>query len=390
MTSRAFVRQVLTCLFLAAACDTQGGTGPNDPPQLQIGSGGSVPLEAPFTPAATFTDSTGGPFTYRIDWGDGTQTTGTKATDGALDEAHAYTSQSTFQVKITVTDRRGLSDSGAMNVTVTHPVLLAAGDIGDCQRSGDEQTATLLDGLRGIVVPLGDNAYDAGTDAEYAACYAANWGRHKARTRPVAGNHDYDTPGATGYFNYFGASAGNRADGFYTYPLGTWFVIVANTGWESPDSVKTGSRQDQWLRGQLASRTEQCVLVMMHHPRFTSASGRAWLRPELKPFWDAMYEYGVDLVLVGHDHTYQRFAPQNPDGVADEEFGIRQITVGTGGGETLYAFGPTVDNLQVRDNQTFGVVKVTLRPGAYDWQFLPVAGKTFTDSGSGNCHGRPM
>jgi 3',5'-cyclic AMP phosphodiesterase CpdA len=210
----------------------------------------------------------------------------------------------------------------------------------------------------------------------------------------VAGNHDYYNPGpaknADGYFAYFGAAAGDPTKGYYSYTLGSWFVIVVNTGPESPSYFSAGSTQEQWLRAELASHSQQCVLVMFHHPHFSIIRDRPYIRPETRPIWEAMYEYGVDLVLNGHDHAYERFAPMKPDGTLDPAFGIRQITIGTGGGENLYLFGADGPNVDAKDNTTLGVIKVTLRSGGYDWQFIPVAGKTYTDSGSANCHGRPM
>ena len=396
------MKRLFLVLVLAAAC---GGTTepPATTPSVSAGANTSAPLHAPITLAATFTDSaSAAPCSYGIDWGDGQSTSGSKTGISPITDAHAYSSAGTYTVRVTVTNHRGAAGSGSLTATISaDPVLLMAGDIGDCHRGGDDSTGAMLDPLPGLVVALGDNAYDDGSPDEYTNCYGPNWGRQKARTIPVAGNHDYNCaprnpaapPGcgtsAAGYFGYFGSAAGNPADGFYTMKLGTWFVVVVNTGWDSPDTVKATSRQLQWLESQLASHTEQCTVALFHHPRFSTIKDRPWLRPELKPLWDVLYRYGVDLVVNGHDHSYQRFAPSNPDGAVDNAFGIRQIVVGTGGGETLYDFGPTASNLEVRDNQTHGIMRLTLRAGGYDWQFLPVPGKTFTDAGSGTCHGRP-
>jgi hypothetical protein len=393
MTSRAIVR--LRCLLLSlvlAACGHDGG-GPGGPaPTVTPGAGGSVPAGAPFALSATFSDSTNqGPWSYDVDWGDGNRSSGSKSSVGAIADTHTYAAQGSYNVQITVTNQSGETGNGALSVAATAPVILAAGDIGDCIRTTDDSTAKLLESMPGVVVPLGDNAYVNGTLDEYNACYAPSWGRHKARTRPIAGNHDYNTANAAGYFAYFGAAAGNPATGYYSFTLGTWFVIVLNTGTDRPVDYAVGSPQEQWLRNELATHSQQCVLAMWHHPRFSTTNGRDPIRPEVGPIWDALYQYGVDLVLNGHDHNYQRYAPQKPDGTADAAFGIRQLTVGTGGGEGLYAFGPipTGSNLEVRNNETLGVVKVTLRDGGYDWRFARAAGGTFTDSGSGTCHGRP-
>ena len=271
-------------------------------------------------------------------------------------------------------------------------VIVAAGDIADCSRTADDATGSSLDTIPGIVMALGDNAYPDGTPADYANCYAPTWGRHKPRTRPVAGNHDYHTPGAAGYFGFFGASAGEPAKGYYSFTAGSWLVIVLNTGTDKPVNYEAGSAQELWLRNELGTRSQQCVLAVWHHPRFSTTVDRPAIRPAVTALWNALYENGADLVVNGHDHSYQRFAPQKPDGTADVEFGIRQIVVGTGGGEGLYDFAPVPpgSNLEVRNNDTWGVLKLTLKPGGYDWTFIRSAGGAFTDSGSGTCHGRPL
>jgi hypothetical protein len=343
--------------------------------------------------SATFTDtsSDGAPWSYTIAWGDGNTSTGTTSTIAPISATHSFASEGDFTVQVTVTNNGGRSGSDAVIVDATAPVILAAGDIGDCDRTSDDATGALLDGLAGIVMPLGDNAYLNGSAAEYTSCYEPAWGRHKGRTRPVPGNHDYNTADATGYFGYFGASAGDPAKGYYDFVLGDWLVIVLNTGTEKPSIIAAGSTQEQWLRAELANHTQACVVAMMHHPQFSTTTGRPLVRPETTPLWNALYEYGADLVINGHDHSYQRFTPSKPDGTADAAFGIRQITAGTGGGEGLYGFGATVPQVEVRNNDSFGVLKLTLKSGGYDWQFIPApsAGGSFTDSGSGTCHGRP-
>src|SRR6185503_7504917 len=250
--------------------------------------------------------------------------------------------------------------------------------------AGDEQSGAVLDGQQGVVLALGDNAYSDGTLAEYQNCYDSNWGRQKSRTRPTSGNHDYNTPGGAGYYAYFGAAAGDPATGWYSYTLGSWFILSLN----SQVDMYVGSPQEQWLRQQLAAHPNQCVLAYWHYPRWTTILNRTTL-DAVKPLWDALYEYGADVILNGHDHAYQRWVPQTPAGAVDNNFGIPEFAVGTGGGEGLYQLGPNAPNTAVRNNTTFGVIKFTLRNGGYDWQFLPVAGQTFTDAGSANCHGAP-
>ena len=238
----------------------------------------------------------------------------------------------------------------------------------------------MLDGLAGTVLALGDLAYNDGTATEFANCYDPSWGRHKARTKPAPGNHEYNTPGATGYYGYFGAAAGDPTKGYYSYDLGEWHIIVLN----SNIARTAGSAQDVWLRADLAANTKTCTLAYWHHPRFSSSSVHG-NNVTMAPFWDALYAANADVVLVGHDHSYERFAPQTPAAAADPTRGIRQFVVGTGG-RSHYAIGTVQPNSQVYNGNTFGVLKLTLSTTSYAWQFVPVAGGTFTDSGTGNCH----
>ena len=257
------------------------------------------------------------------------------------------------------------------------PVFVGAGDIANCGHSNDEATAKLLDSIPGTVFTTGDNVYPDGTAAQFTNCYAPTWGRHKDRTRPAPGNHDYHTAGAAGYFNYFGAAAGDPGKGYYSYNLGAWHIISLN-------SEVTSSAQEQWLRADLAANNSRCTLAYWHHPRFSS--GQHGNSTRSQAFWQALYEAGADVVLNGHDHTYQRFALQNPSGQADPNRGIREFVVGTGGAG-LYPFPTTQPNTEVRNNTTFGVLKLTLHATSYDWQFVPIAGQTFSDSGSADCVG---
>jgi hypothetical protein len=257
-------------------------------------------------------------------------------------------------------------------------VLVGAGDIAACGRMGDDSTAALIDGIEGTVFTTGDNAYSSGSPEEYRDCYDPSWGRHRARTRPVPGNHEYLTPGAAGYFAYFGAAAGNPGEGWYSYDLNGWHLVALNS--EMP--AGPGSAQERWLRADLAANPARCTLAYWHHPRFSS--GRYGNDPRTDGLWRALYEAGADVVLVGHDHVYERFAPQNPDGGADPARGIRQFTVGTGG-LSLYAFNTPHPTSEVRYNQTFGVLKLVLERGAYAWEYIPVSG-SFRDTGRTACH----
>ena len=267
----------------------------------------------------------------------------------------------------------------------TPVVLVGAGDIADCSSSGDEATALLLDSLVQDTLPVvvftaGDNAYDDGTASQFANCYHPSWGRHKARTRPAPGNHDYNTSGASGYFGYFGGAAGDRSRGYYSFDAGDAHVIVLN----SEVDMDAGSAQDQWLRADLAASSARCTIAIWHQPRFNSGSHHG-NNTATAPLFDALYEADADVVITGHEHTYERFAPQTPAGVADTARGVRQFVAGTGG-RSHYAFGTPLPTSEVRNATTYGVLKLTVYADRYAWEFVPVAGQTFTDSGSTNCH----
>lgn len=265
-------------------------------------------------------------------------------------------------------------------------IFVGAGDISTCNNNNDEATAQLLDAIPGTVYALGDNVYENGTTSEYNNCYDPTWGRHKARTWPSAGNHEYNTSGATPYYNYFGARAGDPSKGYYSYDLGAWHVIVLN----SNISRSAGSAQDTWLRADLAAHPNLCTVAYFHHPLYSSTGGSGSggvTYSSVRPFYDALYEYGADLVLAGHRHFYERMTPMKPDGSADNTWGTRHIIVGTGGrsgGSTSNVFPRS----EVR-NDTYGVLKLYLYEDSYAWKFIPIAGQTFTDSGSTACHGVP-
>ncbi|KKZ71635.1 CBM96 family carbohydrate-binding protein [Streptomyces showdoensis] len=259
------------------------------------------------------------------------------------------------------------------------PVLVGAGDIAT-SGSGDTATANLLDTISGTVFTLGDNAYPNGTASDFSTYYEPTWGRHKARTKPAPGNHDYNTSGASAYYSYFGAGAGPSGQGYYSYDLGNWHVVSLN----SETSMAVGSAQEKWLRADLAASTKQCTVAYWHKPRWTSSSSHA-PDPATGPLVQALYDYNAEVVLTGHNHQYERFAPQNPSGQLDTARGLRQFVAGMGGAD-LYGFGTIQANSEARNNDTFGVLKLTLHANSYDWQFVPQAGKTYNDSGTGTCH----
>ncbi|MCM8750529.1 metallophosphoesterase [Thermomicrobiaceae bacterium CFH 74404] len=263
------------------------------------------------------------------------------------------------------------------------PVLFAVGDIASCKSEGDEATAALLDGQPGLIAALGDTVYESGKPEEYAQCFAPAWGRHKERIRPAVGNHEYKTPGASGYFAYFGELAGEPGKGYYSYDLGRWHIVVLNSNCKQVGGCHADSPQAEWLRSDLAAHPTQCAVAYWHHPRFSS--GQHGDFRSMQAIWEILYEYGVDVVLTGHDHDYERFAPLNDQGQVDPERGIRSFVVGTGG-RSLRPFAEIHPASEVRDHQTYGVLKLTLRPDSYEWQFIPAAGGTFTDAGQGTCH----
>ena len=260
--------------------------------------------------------------------------------------------------------------------------LVAVGDIASCAWNGDELTAALVDAIPGTVAALGDLAYENGSAQDFAQCYEPSWGRFKARTRPAAGNHEYQTPGASGYFGYWGAVAGRPTEGWYSYELGAWHVVVLNSNCSFVGGCQAGSAQERWLRADLAAHRNRCTLAYWHHPRFST--GTVGASTAIRPLFEAIYEANADLLLVGHAHNYQRWAPLNPAGTEDQARGIRQFVVGTGGA-AVHGVG-TDPRQQAAQAHTFGVLRVTLRGSRYDWSFVPVAGGTFTDSGTQSCH----
>ena len=276
--------------------------------------------------------------------------------------------------------------TGAITLPMSAPappgsaIFVGAGDIASCASAGDEATSALLDSIPGTVFTLGDNEYESGTPSEFRDCYDPSWGRHKARTKPVPGNHDYGTGGAAGYFGYFGSIAGDPQKGYYSFDLADWHIIALNDN----ISHSAGSAEEQWLRADLAAHKTACTLAYWHAPRFSSGIEHGD-DPSGDAFWQALYEANADIVLGGHDHEYERFIPQNASGDADPTRGIREFVVGTGG-RSHYGLGRRETNSEVFDAATFGVLKLTLSPGKYTWQFIPIAGQTFTDSGSGVCH----
>jgi hypothetical protein len=269
--------------------------------------------------------------------------------------------------------------TGAGPVTAT---LVGAGDIASCSSSGDEATAALLGSIPGTIFAAGDLAYESGTTAEFANCFAPSWGTYLDRIRPVPGNHEYVTSGATGYYGYFGAAAGDPASGYYAYDLGGWRIYALNSNCSAVGGCGAGSAQEQWLRADLAAHPRACVAAYWHHPLFSS--GNHGSNSSVRPLWQALQDAGAELVINGHDHDYERFAAQTASGSASAT-GIVEYVAGTGG-KSHYGFNTPLPNSLVRDSTSYGVLRLSLRANGWDWSFVPVAGASFTDSGSAICH----
>jgi acid phosphatase type 7 len=265
------------------------------------------------------------------------------------------------------------------------PVLVGAGDIASCEDlSGAEATAKLLDSIPGVVFTAGDNAYERGTTEEFRNCYEPTWGRHKDRTHPAVGNHEFYSYAAAPYFGYFGANAGDPVQGYYSYELGTWHIIVLNSECVEVGGCQQGSREEKWLISDLEAHPSRCTLAYWHKPLFSSGAKHG-NDPEMKAFWIDLYKKKVTVVVNGHDHDYERFAPQDPDGKLDPTRGIREFVAGTGG-RNHRPFAAPLPTSEVRNADTFGVLKMTLHAGGYEWEFIPEAGKTFHDSGPSSCN----
>jgi hypothetical protein len=298
-------------------------------------------------------------------------------------------------------------------VTPAHgaPVIAAAGSIA-CDTTSDfyngglgseghcrqKATSDLLVGAGlSAVLTLGDNQYHVGSLNDFNAVFDDTWGRVKPIIHPAIGQREYSTAGARGYFDYFNGPgrrsgpAGDRDKGYYSFDVGSWHLISLNTNCDqvdrgaAADGCAEGSPQERWLRSDLATNRNSCTLAYWHRPRFNS--GLRGNFPAARPFWQALYEAGADLVLSGDPHHYERFAPQTPGGNPDPAGGIRQFNAGTGGA-FFTSWSAVKPNSEVRDNRTFGVLTLALHAASFEWRFLPEAGKTFTDAGSGTCHGR--
>jgi len=259
--------------------------------------------------------------------------------------------------------------------------LVGAGDIASCQYTTDTATAAIVEEIGGIVFTAGDNVYPDGSAPNFKDCYGPSWGGFKGRTRPTPGNHDYqNNPGAAPYFAYFGSNAGPAGRGWYRYQAGTWRVYALNS--ECSSSSACGIAQHEWLQDDLAAEPHRCVAAIWHRPRWST--GPHGNSTRMAAVLQLLYDAGAELVITGHDHNYQRFAPAAPDGSADPTRGVRQFVVGTGGAAN-YGFQTSHPLIEARNSTSHGVLKLDLAPGNYAWEFLATGG-SFTDSGEGACH----
>ena len=410
-----------TAAGAAAACGSDSSpSSPSPPPPV---SSAAVTVAVSPTPLVAIADASGALDRYRVTANLSFQETGGKACKITLlkvttssSAAPAWSSSSTTEVAISI-DARGTAahtlptvfDAAAadpaakwqLDVTasdaegkvvsiapvqvsmtvpprpITDAVLVGAGDVDGCGRREPEYTARLLDRVPGTVFVAGDATYPSGTLANYQNCYGPSWGRHLWRTFAVPGNHDYYLDRGAAFFQYFGPAAGPAGLGYISHTLGTWHAILLN----SEVAIQAGSPQYEWLRQDLIASSAVCTIAVVHHPLFSS--GENGNSPFMRDAWNLMYQHGVDLILSGHDHTYERFAPQDANGRASAR-GIRQFVVGTGG-YALYKRGQTQANSEIFNGTTYGVLRLTLRSGKYDWEFIPIDGQAFRDSGSGPC-----
>jgi hypothetical protein len=358
-------------------------------------------------------------YQWTVTWGDGSVDSGTVAGTGMITTTHSYATVGSYVARLA---SRGPAAADTASDTITIHVddasapqtFIGAGDIAECKPNVAhpwwvEKTAAVIDTTSGTVFTVGDNAYsdegpgNGGTTTAYQNCYDPFWGKLKKRTRPTPGNHEFqeyphDTT-ADGYFGYFGVAAHTKPFGWYSYDVGSWHIIVLNSNFEISEAAGRNiplAAQLAWLDSDLAAHPATCTLAMWHHPRFSSGvvHGNDTL---MKPLWQHLYDAGADVILVGHEHNYERFAPQTPDGVADPTRGIREFVVGTGGGgyDTLDVNKVGQGNSEV-GSVDHGLLKLTLLPGSYKWQFVPV-GYTLpvdqtppqyshTDSGTASCH----
>ena len=326
------------------------------------------------------------PLAYAWTFGDGQSASGATP-------LHLYATPGSYTATLTVTDARGaVSQPVTTTASVsgggggggdTAVVLIVAGNIASCgTEDRAEAIVGVVNGIPGTVLTLGDNVFPDAT--YYQTCYDPTWGQLKPRTWATLGNHEYQSGSADGAFDYFGDRAGPRGQGYYSFDLGAWHIIVLNSNARYvPDDA--GSAQDAWLQNDLAANTKRCTLAAFHQPRFFSSDTPGWTSDEsVLNLWNRLYAAGADLVLNGQQHQYERLKPMTPTGALDDARGLRSIDVGTGGESTAMpvAIHPNSEVISA----AFGVLKLTLYADHYMWEFVPMPGQTFSDQGSGTCH----
>lgn len=288
---------------------------------------------------------------------------------------------------ITITPTSTPTDTPTPVPTPAPAVLIGAGDISVCGLDGASRTAALLARLinqypQAEIFTAGDNAQVMGLMQEYMDCFSPTWGRFWDRIHPSPGNHDWFTESGRDYFTYFGEAAGEAGNGYYSYDLGEWHIVSLNSNCDAA-GCEEGSAQVEWLRADLQQNQARCTLLYWHHPLWSS--GTVPISPAGQAFWRIASEYGAEIVVNGHDHYYERFAPLDQDGNVNFETGIRPFIVGTGGA-WLFELDEPLAITEARDNTSFGVIKFLLYPDRYEWEYVAADGSPFTDSGTGTCH----
>jgi hypothetical protein len=365
-------RTILVFLFLASACT--GDEGPQTGAHLVLSPPWtSIPVGDPLlgdTVQVAFVDEAGVQLPANaVAW------TSSDTSVARIDATGLIRA-----VRVGVVTIRGTADDDVADqpIAITDPVLVGTGDIGTCLSTNDEATALLLDSLAGTVFTAGDNDYSDATPAPaYGVCFDSTWGRHLPRLRPTPGEDDRRNNTLVDYLNYFGATA-NPPEGYYSYDLGAWHVVVLNA------TPAVDPTQLSWLIADLAANPALCTVAIGHRPRFSS--GNAGSAATQGAVFQALYDAGVELLVSGNDHDYERFAPQAPDQTPDPDSGVVQFVVGTGGKSHGGINLPLELNSVAQNDDTYGVLRLVLHPTSYDWRFFPVQGRTFTDAGSADCH----
>jgi hypothetical protein len=284
--------------------------------------------------------------------------------------------------------------AASLSATARTATILIAGDIAQgAAASREAATADLVAARSGIVMTAGDNAYPAGSGRDFRIRYRPTWGRFRARTHATPGNHDYDTPHGEGYFDYFGRHAGprlpnGRGRGYYAFHAGSWLVLSLDSeACLRRVGCRSGSPQHTWLKRMLERADARCTMAIWHRPLFSS--GLHGNQPRVRPLARLLYDHGAEIVVNGHDHDYERMAPARPDGTIDRRSGLRQFIVGTGGAVLRSQGTLSVPHRRVFQSSAHGVLRLRLDDSGYAWSFLPIAGRSFEDSGTGRCHGKP-